>query len=303
MQSSNPIFQRSEGFNGRGGANVRANYGSGTGFSYPAYGTQAPPPPTYGDPSGWQPTTEQRAPGYVGQERMTIDSVVQKTGITMGVLVLAAAATWLLTGDIDGDDSGRVIGTLYMLSMVGALGGFALAMVNSFKKVVSPGLVLAYAVLEGVFVGAFSKVIEAAFGSGNDMPGLVIGAVVGTVAAVAGTLAAYKFFDIQVGQRFRTWVVAAMFGFVAVSLLDFVLRLFGNSFGFNGYGTMGLVASFIGLGLGVLMLILDFDFVERGIAAGLPERESWRAAFGLTVTIIWIYVELLRILAILRGND
>src|SRR3712207_155624 len=135
------------------------------------------------------------------------------------------------------------------------------------------------------------------------MPGLVIGAVIGTVGAVAGTLAAYKFFDIKVGQKFRTWVVAAMFGFVAVSLLDFVLSFFGASVGVNGFGGIGFVMSLIGLGLGVLMLILDFDFVERGIAAGLPERESWRAAFGLAVTIIWIYIEMLRILAILRGND
>ena len=82
-----------------------------------------------------------------------------------------------------------------------------------------------------------------------------------------------------------------------------MLRFFGADFGFNGFGTMGLISSVIGLGLGVLMLILDFDFVERGIAAGLPERESWRAAFGLTVTIIWIYIEILRLLAILRGND
>jgi uncharacterized YccA/Bax inhibitor family protein len=126
--------------------------------------------------------------------------------------------------------------------------------------------------------------------------------VLGTVAAVAGTLAAYRFFNIRVTATFRKWVVAAMFGFVAVSLLDVVLSLFHASFGFNGFGPMGMLSSVVGLGLGVLMLILDFDFVERGIEAGLPERESWRAAFGLTVTIIWIYVELLRILAILRGN-
>jgi uncharacterized YccA/Bax inhibitor family protein len=92
-----------------------------------------------------------------------------------------------------------------------------------------------------------------------------------------------------------------MFGFVALSMLDLLLSFFGNSFGFNGFGPMGLLTSVIGLGLGVLMLILDFDFVERGIAAGLPERESWRAAFGLTVTIVWIYIELLRLLAILRN--
>jgi uncharacterized YccA/Bax inhibitor family protein len=114
---------------------------------------------------------------------------------------------------------------------------------------------------------------------------------------------AYKFFNIQVTPKFRKFVVAAMFGFVAVVLLDFVLNFFGMEVGFNGFGTLGLVMSVIGLALGVLMLILDFDFVERGVAAGLPEVESWRAAFGLTVTIIWIYIEMLRILAILRGND
>jgi len=290
MQSSNPVFRRTEGFNGRGRA--------GNGISYPAYGAPTQTAPGYPQTGGWDPSS-QHAPQTIDQRRMTVDSVVQKTAITMGVVVLAAAATWFMTGDVRDADAA---GSLYLLSMLGAFGGFALAMVNSFKRVISPALVIAYAVLEGIFVGAFSKVIEGAFGDPNN-PGLVMGAVVGTLAAVFGTLAAYKFFDIKVGQKFRTWVVAAMFGFVAVSLLDFVLAFFDSSFGVNGFGGMGLVMSFIGLGLGVLMLILDFDFVERGIEAGLPERESWRAAFGLAVTIIWIYIELLRILAILRGND
>ena len=272
MRSNNPVFTRSEGFNGKGGAAY-------AGFGSPAY------PMTH---------TE------VGTGRMTIDSVVQKTGITLGVVVLAAAATWILTGDVltpDGSaldpDKAR---SLYTLSLVGAFGGFILAMVNSFKRVTSPALVVAYAVLEGVFIGAMSKVFQLAYN------GVVLGAVVGTVAAVAGTLAAYKYFNIRVGDRFRKWVVAAMFGFVAVTLLDLVLGFFGNAIGFNDLHGIGLVMSFVGLGLGVLMLILDFDFVERGIAAGLPERESWRAAFGLTVTIVWIYIELLRILAALRNN-
>jgi len=289
MRSSNPVFSRSEGFNGR------SNNASGT-QTYPGAGSNA----GYGgqgDPSTWGTGSPGR-PTAVDQGRMTIDTVVQKTGISLGVVVLVAAVTWFMTGPID---SQSALNTLYMLSMVGALGGFALAMVNSFKKVVSPPLVIAYAAVEGLFVGAFSKAIETQFGSGDS--GLVIGAVVGTFAAVAGTLAAYKFFNISVGTKFRKWVVAALFGFVAVSMLDFVLSFFGASFGVNGFGGLGLIMSIVGLCLGVLMLILDFDFVERGIAAGLPEIESWRAAFGLTVTIIWIYIEILRILAILRGND
>jgi uncharacterized YccA/Bax inhibitor family protein len=201
--------------------------------------------------------------------------------------------TWFVTPN----PATQPIGPLYALAMVGALGGFALSMVNSFKRVVSPALVLAYAALEGLFIGAFSKVIEAQFGGG-----IVIGAVLGTMAAVGGTLAAYKVLNIRVTDKFRRFVVAAMFGFVALALLDFVLGFFKADFGFNGFGTMGLISSVVGLGLGILMLILDFDFVERGVEAGLPERESWRAAFGLTVTIVWIYIELLRILAILRGD-
>jgi uncharacterized YccA/Bax inhibitor family protein len=226
---------------------------------------------------------------------MTIDSTVQKTGFTLAVLVIAAAATWVLTGDPATDSS--ALQSLYAISLVGALGGFALAMVNSFKRVVSPPLVLAYAALEGVFVGAMSKAFQAAFGNG-----VVTGAVIGTIAAFAGTLAAYKVLNIRVTDKFRRFVVAAMFGFLGLVLLDVVLGFFGSAIGFNGFGGLGLVMSFVGLGLGILMLILDFDFVERGVAAGLPENESWRAAFGLTVTIVWIYIELLRILAILRGD-
>jgi uncharacterized YccA/Bax inhibitor family protein len=304
MQSSNPVFRKAEGFNGGADPSGNRTY-AGNGVSYPTYGsptgqfggTTATQP---GYPSGPQGYVDPYAPAPADSRRMTIDSVVQRTGITIAVVVLFGALTWLLTGNAKatGPDGDQTRAALYLLSMVGAFAGFGLAMANSFKRVVSPGLVLAYAAFEGVFIGAFSKVMEARFGDG-----LVIGAVLGTIGAVAGTLAAYKFFDIQVSSRFRTWVVAAMFGFVALSLLDFVLAMFSSSFGFNGFGPMGLVSSFIGLGLGVLMLILDFDFVERGIQAGLPERESWRAAFGLTVTIIWIYIELLRILAILRGND
>ena len=278
MQSSNPVFRRSEGFNGRA---------TQSGMSYPAYGA---PTQTRTDPY------RQEVPAYGDSAdggRMTFDSVVQKTGMTLGLTILVAAATWVLSPPIDSAN----VGSLYLLAMVGAFGGFGLSLVNSFKRIISPALVLAYAALEGLFLGAFSKVIEGSFGDG-----IVVGAVSGTFAAVAGTLAAYKFFNIRVSPTFRKWVVGAMLGFVAVALLDVVLRLFGASFGFNGFGPMGLLSSVIGLGLGVLMLILDFDFVERGIEAGLPERESWRAAFGLTVTIIWIYVELLRILAILRGD-
>jgi uncharacterized YccA/Bax inhibitor family protein len=298
VQSNNPAFTRAEGFNGRGSTvSDPSTWRTGApGQAYPqsaGYGYDASP--AYGqggqDPYG-------AGTGAVDQRRMTVDSVVQKSAITLGTVFVVAALTWFLTGDITAES----IGLLGTLSMVGALGGFVLAMVNSFKRVVSPALVLAYAAFEGVFIGAFSKVMEAQFvqpGQGS----LVIQAVLGTFAAAAGTLAAYKFFDIQVTSRMRRIGTGLALGLVGVLLLNLVLGFFGADFGITGFGTMGLVFSVIGLAAGVFFLILDFDFVEQGVRAGLPERESWRAAFGLTVTLIWIYINLLRLLAILRGQD
>jgi uncharacterized YccA/Bax inhibitor family protein len=271
MKSSNPVFVKSDTFNGQ------ADYGYPT---YPGNGPYA----GYGQPGSPDPATWQvGTPTIPG--RMTIDSTVQKTAVTLGLLVAAAAATWVVLPD----------SLLGMAWIGGAILGLLLGLVISFSKTVSPALVMIYAVAEGAFIGAASKFFEDAY------PGVVVGAVLGTVAATGGTLAAYKFFNIQVSDRFRKYVTAAIFGFVAVSLLDFVLQFFGSDFGFNGLGPMGLVSSLIGLGLGVLMLILDFDYIERAVAAGAPESESWRAAFGLTVTIVWIYIELLRILAIFRN--
>jgi uncharacterized YccA/Bax inhibitor family protein len=284
MQSSNPVFTRNDTFNGRGG---RATAG---------YGSAPSSPSTWSVGAPGQPSAPPSAPA--GTDRITIDSVVQRTAATLGVLVLSAAVTWIMIGEVAGSTPEAVenLGRAQALLLVGALGGFALAMVNSFKRVVSPALVLAYAVVQGVAVGAISKVFETWY------DGVVMGAVLGTVAAFAGTLAAYKVLNIKVTDKFRRGVVAAMFGFVGLAMLDLVLSMFGNSFGFNGFGTMGLISSIVGVVLGVLMLILDFDFIEKAIAAGAPERESWRAAFGLTVTIVWLYIELLRILAILRGD-
>jgi uncharacterized YccA/Bax inhibitor family protein len=296
MQSSNPVFRRAEGFNGRNAEGNTTYPGNGqtyTGYGDPSSWSTGSATATAGGQQGYEygpPPTHQ-----VAGERMTIDSTVQKTAFTLAVLIVAAAATWVFTGDPATDDT--TMGSLYAISLVGALGGFVLAMVNSFKRVVSPPLVLAYAALEGVFVGAMSKVFQAAFGNG-----VVPGAVIGTIAAFAGTLAAYKVLNIRVTDKFRRFVTAALFGFVGLVLLDFVLSFFGAQIGVNGFGGLGLLMSIVGLGLGILMLILDFDYVEQGVAAGLPESESWRAAFGLTVTIVWIYIELLRIMAILRGD-
>ena len=165
-------------------------------------------------------------------------------------------------------------------------------MVNSFKRIISPGLVLAFAALEGVAMGGLSKLFNIQFGEG-----VVQGAVIGTFAAFVGTLAAYKTFNIKVNDKFRRFVIAAVFGMIGLSVMELVLSMFNAEIGLFGVSGLGMVTAFAGLVLGIFMLIMDFDFVEQGIANGIPERESWRAAFAMTVSLVWIYTNLLRILA------
>jgi uncharacterized YccA/Bax inhibitor family protein len=289
MQSNNPVFRNSEGFNGKATQNIYGNRTyPGAGQAYPGYGGSP------SDPSTWATGTAFDATRT--GERMSIDSVVQKTAFSLGTVVLVAALAWVFTGDPT-DLNGSAYGQLAALSMVGGIGAFAFSIINSFKREISPALVLVFCAFEGLFVGAFSKLSTEMFGFD-----VIVGAVIGTFAAVAGTLAAYKYFNIQVNDKFRKFVVAAMFGLVGVVFLDFVLSLFGSQIGFNGYGPLGMLTSVVALAIAIGMLILDFDFVERGIAAGLQEKESWRAAFGLTVTIIWIYINLVRILSILQRS-
>ncbi|TYL45196.1 Bax inhibitor-1/YccA family protein [Nocardioides sp. BGMRC 2183] len=291
MQSNNPVFSRSEEFN-RGGGYGQATYGDGG--AYPGY---AQGQPGYGDgqTAGFgAPPVQQRT------DRMTIDSVVQTTAITLGITILAAAITWFMTPAIESEEA---VGILSGAMLVGAGAAFILSLVNSFKKIISPALVIAFAVAEGVALGAISKFYDAMFTTPDSAyGGIVVQAVIGTFAAFAGTLAAYKFFNIKVGQKFRTFVIAAMFGMVALSLMQLVISLFGGGAGIFALNGLGLVFSIAGLVLGVFMLILDFDFVEQGIANGLPARESWRASFGLLVSLVWIYTNLLRILAILQQD-
>jgi uncharacterized YccA/Bax inhibitor family protein len=288
MQSNNPVFRNSDEFNGKA-TNAYGNQ---------VYGGSGAPTQGYGqsDPSTWSTGS----PTHTGLDegRMTIDSVVQKTGITLVVLLVAAFATWVMTPALTGNGqvlSQDAVNQLYAAMTIGGLGAFGLSLLNSFKRVISPVFVLAFAALEGVALGAFSKFFDYQYGDG-----IIIQAVIGTFAAFAGTLAAYKFFNIKVSDKFRMGVIAAMFGMVGLAVLQLIVGAFGGDLGISSLTGIGFVFSVLGLVLGIFMLVLDFDFVENGVRAGLPERESWRAAFGLTVSLVWIYTNLLRILAVMR---
>jgi uncharacterized YccA/Bax inhibitor family protein len=213
---------------------------------------------------------------------MTIDDVVTRTGILFAVLVAVGGAAWTL--DLGG-------GAL----LLGVLGGFALAMVNSFSKTVKPGLIIAYAAFQGLALGTISNMY-------NDMyQGIVSQAILVTICAFTGMLFAYKSGRIRVTPKFTKVLMTALIGYVVLALLSMVGSLFGASI--YNIGGFGLILAAGGMVLASFFLILDFDQIQKGINAGLPEQESWRAAFGLMVTIVWLYLEVLRLLSILRGDD
>jgi len=291
MKSNNPVFNNSPAFNGQG-TNAYGNQTyPGAGAGYPAYGQNA-----VSDPSTWGTgTPTHTTPGSVDRP-LTIDDVVQKTGLSLGVVVVVAAALWIGTGDITSESSSY--GTLIGLTALGAIASLVIGLVAAFKrKMLSPVFVLAYAAAEGLFMGGVSKVYQAQ----ADSP-IVMQAVLGTVAAAAGMLAAYKFFNIQIGDKFRRGFIAASFGFVGLALLEVVLSAFGNGLGLFGNGGMGFVFALAGLGFGVVGLLLDFDMVENGIRSGVSSKFAWTAAFGLTASLVMVYFYLLRLLAILNQD-
>jgi uncharacterized YccA/Bax inhibitor family protein len=220
---------------------------------------------------------------------MTLDDVIVKTTITLAVVVAAAAVAWW-----------QIPTSLVTPAfLAGALVGFALAMVLSFSRKINPALLMAYAVAEGVFLGIGSKFIANWVGDST----IVVQAVLATMVTAGLTLATYKYFNIKVTARFTRMVMVATMGFAGVLLINFVLSLFGVGTGISGMGPLGLLFAAIGAGLAVFNLILDFDMIEQGVKHGAPQNEAWRAAFGLTVTLVWLYWNLLRILAILRGDS
>jgi uncharacterized YccA/Bax inhibitor family protein len=269
LRSSNPILSKRDSFT------PAAPYGRGY-APYPGQNMYDRSP--YG------------APTQTGTERpMTFDDVVSKTAATMGVLMIAAAAAWML-----------VPPALYFPALVASgLIGFIVVLVVSFRRLVSPGLVLAYAAIEGVFIGMISKMFESFYA------GIVTQAIIGTFAAAGVTLAAYKFFNIRVTPKFTKIVFLATIAFAVAALINFVLFMVGFPSplraGITGpVGLMAIAFSLLGAVLAVLNLVLDFDYIEEGVRMGAPAREAWRGAFGLTVTMVWLYIELLRLLSYLR---
>ena len=226
--------------------------------------------------------------------RMTYDDVIMKTLACLAVVVAGAAVALAVA-------PGLAVG----LMVIGALGGFVLGLVNAFKREPVPGLILAYAGLEGLFLGGLTRLID------QYAPGVGLQAVLGTLAVFGVTLALFKSGKVRATPKAMKFFLIALLGYAAFSLINVGMMLFGatdSAFGLRTDVTimgipLGVLIGIVAIALAAFSLIVDFTSIEQGVRNGAPQRYSWSAAFGLTVTLVWLYVEILRLLAILRGDD
>ncbi|BCL28346.1 Bax inhibitor-1/YccA family protein [Streptomyces aurantiacus] len=300
MRSSNPVFSR-RGFsrdNGYAGFNAAPQAGG------PAVGTQGNPyaQGTPGAPQGGNPYaqnpyaqtpyTQQGAPPQAppAAGRMTMDDVVARTAMTLGTVTVGAVLAWVLL---------PVTSTSFGLAIGSALIAMVFALIQAFKRKASPALILAYAAFEGVFLGVISEMYNSRWS------GAPFQAVLGTMAVSGATLLIYKAGWIRVTARYARIGMSIAIAFVLVMAVNLLLVVFGvaDDGGLRSMGPLGAIVGILAIVLGAFFLTLDFKQIEDGIAYGAPRDEAWLAAFGLTMSLVWIYLEMLRLVAIFSGND
>lgn len=280
-QSSNPVFRSLPQQQGGG----YAQFGTGiAGAQQMAYQTQS-----Y---AGYPPQT-----GVSRQ--LTIDDVVTKTGITLGVLSVVAVISYFLVGGNPG--------LAMPFTLVGSLGGLALVLIATFgRKQDNPAIVLSYAALEGLFLGAISWVFGNVVVADGNAGALITQAVLGTIGVFFGMLVVYKTGAIRVTPKFTRFLVAGMIGVLVLMLGNLVLGLFGvgggEGMGLRAGGPLAIIFSLVCIGLAAFSFLVDFDSADQMIRAGAPEKAAWGVALGLTVTLVWLYIEILRLLSYFRSE-
>jgi uncharacterized YccA/Bax inhibitor family protein len=224
--------------------------------------------------------------------RMTLSGTVHKTGVLLVCAIATAAWTW--HSFLQSHDMADVM----PLMLVGLIGGLVFSMVTIFKKEWSPVTAPIYALLEGLVLGGLSAVFDLKY------PGIGIQAVSLTFGTLFVLLIAYSSGMIKVTQKFRLGIIAATGGIFLFYMLEMVLGFFGIQFtSINGSGIVGIGFSLIVVAVAALNLVLDFDFIEQGVQVGAPKYMEWYGAFGIMVTLVWLYLEILRLLAKLRSRN
>lgn len=231
-----------------------------------------------------------RGEGVAFGDAMTLAGTVNKTGVLLVCAFVSAAWTWNLTTRSPEQAAG--------LSILGALGGLVVAMTTIFKKSWAPITAPIYALLEGLLLGSISAVFEKRY------PGIAITAVGLTFGTLFALLLAYRSGIIRVTEKFRLGVVAATGGIALFYLLTMILGFFGIHFtSVFGSGLIGIGFSLFVVVIAALNLVLDFDFIESGVASSAPRYMEWYAGFALLITLVWLYLEILRLLAKMRSRD
>ncbi|MEB3031546.1 Bax inhibitor-1/YccA family protein [[Mycobacterium] nativiensis] len=286
-ETSNPVFRSMPKQGGY------AQFGTGFGAATAGAAQQQM---TQGYPGLQSPQTPYQR---VETRPLTIDDVVTKTGITLGVLSVAAVISFFMVSA-----NQALAGPL---TFIGAFGGLAVVMVAMFaRKQDNKAVVLSYAVLEGMFLGAISWVLTA-FTVGTGNAGSMIGqAVMGTLGVFGGMLVVYKTGAIRVTPKFTRMLVAGMFGVLALMIGNLVLSLFGvgggEGLGLRSGGTLSIIFSLVCIGIAAFSFLIDFDAADQMIRAGAPEKAAWGIALGLTVTLVWLYLEILRLLSYFQNE-
>jgi uncharacterized YccA/Bax inhibitor family protein len=306
----NPIIRRadkqySQEYSGPGFASVSPVGGAGApprpGQQPAQFGSGSVPPT---DPSNLHQMYG--APSVAGPlgNAMTIHDVIVKTAISFVVLLFGAAITWTAAVATAPAQYPAIISPTVMLICFGsAIVAFGIAMINIFKREISPALVLAYALFEGAFLGGISYFFQK-YGESNGWGNLVATAVIATFVVFAVMLTLYTKQIIKVTNRFKKILMVSLISYMAFAILSLIAAMFGvgDGWGFFGGGPIGILISAGVVVLAAFCLCLDFDQVAQAIRYGVPERESWRMAFGLMVTIVWLYLQILRLLALLSRN-
>lgn len=263
------------------GQNAYGQQPYGQQYGQPQYGQQAQYGQPYGEADYGVATPTYSEPIPAG-ERLTMNDVMVKTGINLGLVAVGAAVAWYMP----------------VLLFLGMLGGLVLGLVNSFKKKVSPVLVMTYAFMEGLLLGGLSAVVDMRY------PGVAIQAVLATLVVAGTTLALFANGKLRATPKLNKIFMIGAIGYLAYGLISILgAGIFGsslNSFSIGGI-PLGLVVGLFAVALATYSLLLDFTTTSEAVEAGLPERESWRLAFGLTASLVWLYVEILRVLMYLAS--
>ncbi len=229
---------------------------------------------------------------------MTIEGTVNKTGLMLLILTFAAIFTWRKFFAAFDYSPETAMGSVYVWLIVGVIGGLITALVTTFSPRRAAVAAPIYAVFEGLFLGGISAIFESMY------PGLVMRAVSLTFGVFFILLMLYRSGKIRATGKFRMGVIAATGGIALIYFVSFITSLFGVNLGFMyGNSMLGIGFSLVVVVIAALNLILDFDFIERGAAAGAPKYMEWYGAFGLMVTLIWLYVEILRLLSRFASRD